>query len=259
MTPQGLGRRGIRAEIIIVLALSLGASALTSLLSLLAKLTAPTPLGEQTTSINAATSPREWVDFANQFLGNALALAPVALVLYLLWHPGRSGFRAVGLTLRGPGVSPGRDLGRALALLALIGVPGIALYAAGRALGATVAVVPAPSEHYWWTIPMLLFAAARAALEEEVIVIGYLFTRLRELGYGVWTIILGAALLRGTYHLYQGFGPFIGNVIMGIAFGWCYTRWGRVMPLVIAHFLMDVVAFVGYPLALGWWPELFAG
>ena len=50
-----------------------------------------------------------------------------------------------------------------------------------------------------------------------------------------WTIILAAAALRGSYHLYQGFGPFIGNFVMGVVFGWCYTRWGRVMPLVIAH------------------------
>ncbi len=38
---------------------------------------------------------------------------------------------------------------------------------------------------------------------------------------------------------------------MGVVFSWFYTsRWGRhrVMPLVIAHTLLDVVAFVGYAL-----------
>jgi len=30
------------------------------------------------------------------------------------------------------------------------------------------------------------------------------------------------------------------------------------MPLVVAHVLIDVVAFIGYPLAAGWWPSLFA-
>ena len=45
---------------------------------------------------------------------------------------------------------------------------------------------------------------------------------------------------------------------MGIVFGWAYQRWGRVMPLVIAHTLIDVIAFVGYPLAAAWWPGLFA-
>jgi hypothetical protein len=45
---------------------------------------------------------------------------------------------------------------------------------------------------------------------------------------------------------------------MGVVFGWCYARWGRTMPLVIAHWIIDIVSFVGYPLAVGWWPALFA-
>lgn len=105
---------------------------------------------------------------------------------------------------------------------------------------------------------MLVLAALRAGLQEEVIVVGYLFTRLRQLGWSRWSIILGAAVLRGSYHLYQGFGPFIGNAIMGVVFGWCYTRWGRVMPLVVAHVVIDIVSFVGYPLAVAWWPSIFA-
>ena len=49
-------------------------------------------------------------------------------------------------------------------------------------------------------------------------------------------------------HLYQGFGGFVGNALMGVIFGWIYTRTKRVMPLVVAHTLLDVVAFVGYAL-----------
>ena len=33
----------------------------------------------------------------------------------------------------------------------------------------------------WWTIPMLLFAAMQNALLEEVIAVGYLMERLRDL------------------------------------------------------------------------------
>ena len=42
--------------------------------------------------------------------------------------------------------------------------------------------------------------------------------------------------------------PFVGNIAMGIVFGWWYTRSKRVMPLVVAHTILDVVAFVGYAL-----------
>ncbi len=94
----------------------------------------------------------------------------------------------------------------------------------------------------------------RAALTEEVIFIGYLFDRLRRLGWSWWSIILATAALRGAYHAYQGLGAVVGNFAMGLVFGWCYRRWGRVMPLVIAHTLIDVVAFVGYPLAVALFP-----
>ena len=33
---------------------------------------------------------------------------------------------------------------------------------------------------------------------------------------------------------------------MGLIFGLIYLRWKRVAPLVVAHALLDVVAFVGY-------------
>lgn len=240
-------------EIAIVLGLSLGASAVYSIVSLLSIVTAGKTLAGSSTSLNSSQSPREWLDFTYQFLSLFFALVPVALALYLLWRPGRSAFRRVGLDL----TQPGRDVGRGLLLLAVIGVPGIAFYAVGRMLGLTVAVNAAPLEGYWWTIPMLIFSAIRAGLQEEVIVVAYLFEKLRQLGWNTWSIILSTSLLRGSYHLYQGVGPFVGNVVMGVVFGWCYQRWGRVMPLVVAHAIIDIVSFVGYPLAAAWWPGIF--
>ena len=65
-------------------------------------------------------------------------------------------------------------------------------------------------------------------------------------------------MIRGSYHLYQGAGAFLGNAVMGLIFGYLYRRWGRVMPLLIAHFLIDAVTFVGYALLAGhvsWLPK----
>lgn len=243
----------LRIEILIVLALSLGASAVYSIVSIADRLTRPAPLGQQSAAINQPQSTREWLDFTYQALDLVFGLAAVALVLYLLWMPRQSAFRRIGLDF----TSPRRDFGVGFGLFAAIGIPGLALYAAGRALGWTVAVLPAPLDPRWWTIPILILAALKAALIEEVIVVGYLFTRLRELGVGVWPTIVGSALLRGTYHLYQGFGPFVGNALMGVVFGWLYAKRGRTMPLVITHWLLDIASFVGYPLAAAWWPGLF--
>ena len=55
-------------------------------------------------------------------------------------------------------------------------------------------------------------------------------------------------VVRASYHLYQGIGPALGNAVMGIVFGYWYQRTGRVVPLVVAHAVLDIVAFVGYAL-----------
>lgn len=243
----------LRWEIGIVLAVSVGQAALYSVLSLIRALLRPTPIGDQQTQLNPSRDAAAFWDVLYQVLSVFFGLSLVALVVFLLWEPGGNALRRIGLDFRGFG----RDAGRGILLALAIGVPGLALYAIGRALGITVQVQASPLDAAWWTVPLLVLAALRAGLTEEVIFIGYLFDRLRRLGWGWWSIILTTAALRGAYHAYQGIGPIIGNFVMGVVFGWCYRRWGRVMPLVIAHTVIDIVAFIGYPLAVGLWPGLF--
>jgi uncharacterized protein len=152
----------------------------------------------------------------------------------------------------------GRDALWGVALVLVIGIPGLALYLTGRAMGLAPTVVATGLDEHWWTIPVLLLSAFRAGVTEEVIVVGYLFARLRDLRWGTWTIILTAAVLRGAYHLYQGVPAFFGNVAMGVLFGWLYSRYGRLLPLIVAHTLIDAAVFVGYPFAVAVLPELFA-
>jgi membrane protease YdiL (CAAX protease family) len=78
--------------------------------------------------------------------------------------------------------------------------------------------------------------------------VGYLMTRLRQLGWSEGGALVAQALLRGCYHLYQGLGGFVGNVVMGLVFGRVWQRTNRLWALVGAHALIDVVAFVGYAL-----------
>ena len=76
--------------------------------------------------------------------------------------------------------------------------------------------------------------------------LAYLFNRLRALNWQWWQIVVFSAVVRGAYHLYQGFGGGIGNVVMGLVFGYLYLRWRRVGPLVVAHVILDLVSFIGY-------------
>ncbi|NNC11219.1 CPBP family intramembrane metalloprotease [Planctomonas sp. JC2975] len=240
-------------EVAIVLGLSLGQSAVYSILTIVQRLAAPTPLKDQSAEVNQSQSPTPWLDFTYQALDIVFALMAVALVIYLLWRPQQTGFRRIGLDWS----RPWRDLGSGALLFAVIGVPGLGFYALSRVFGITVSVGTWPDPSYWWTAGMLLLSAVRAALQEEVIMIGYLFARLKQLGWNSWWVIIASALVRGSYHLYQGIGPFFGNAVMGVVFGWCYRRWGRTAPLVVAHSLLDIVSFIGYPIAVALWPGVF--
>ncbi|TXK20043.1 CPBP family intramembrane metalloprotease [Homoserinibacter sp. GY 40078] len=246
-------RGRIAWEIAIVLALGLGQSAVYAIVALVYRLTSEVALADQTATLNPSRSDREVFDLIYQLLGIAFALAPVLLVGYLLWSPRRPHLASLGLE----GGRFGRDAGWGALLVVAIGLPGIALYLGGRALGLFVAVDPGGLGDHWWTIPVLLLAAARASIQEEVVVLGYLFARLRQAGWGVWPIIVATSVLRASYHLYQGPGAFIGNLLMGLLFGVLFARSGRLAPFLVAHFLIDAAVFVGYPWVAGMWPELF--
>ena len=252
------GRARLWWEIVIVLCLGLGQSAVYAIVRLADISTRGQSLSQQTATLNPTLNDREVFDFIYQVLDIGFSLVPVLLVCFLLWMPQRPHLARLGLPDRhGGGARPASDGIRGLVLALIIGAGGILIYLGAKALDLGVTVNPAGLDPRWWTIPVLLLSALRAGLQEELVVLGYLFARLREVGWSTWQIIVGAALLRGSYHLYQGFGGFVGNVLMGLIFGWLFARWGRVLPFVIAHFLIDAAIFVGYPWAASAFPTLF--
>jgi membrane protease YdiL (CAAX protease family) len=251
----GLSAPVLRRETVLVLALSLGASALSALISFVGSLTAPGSLADQAARMNTSAAPdRPWLDLAWQLFGIVTALVPVLLVAHLLRREGVGGLQAMGCDLK----RPRSDLGRGAVVAACVGGTGLLLYLGARAAGANLTVVPENLPDVWWQIPVLVAAAVQNAAVEEVIVVGYLLRRLDQTGWSPWGALAVSALLRGTYHLYQGLGGFVGNMAMGVLFVLLYRRWGRVGPLLAAHALIDIVAFVGYALLagrVGWLPS----
>lgn len=247
-------------EILVVLMLSYGMSALYSLVGIANRLSQPTPLSQQTATLNRPLATQELFDLIYQLLGVVSGLAPVALVVWLVWRDTSPRLGAIGIGW--PDGFSWRKMRHEIAvgfgLAALIGVPGIGVYLAARALDLGVTVVPTALDAHWWTIPVLILWALRAGIGEEVVVVGYLFDRLKSVGWTPWVIVGAAAVLRGTYHLYQGFGGFAGNIAMGLIFGAIYLRTKRLAPLIIAHVIIDITAFVGYPLAIILFPGVFA-
>ncbi len=234
-------RRALNIEIAVVLAVTFGLSAYTALL----KLTEAVLLGlaGQTVALNPKRSPFDLIDLGLHLAGILQLLAWGALALYLLW---RSGFGPAKIGLARPQWRAD-GLG-GLGLAALIGLPGLAFYVLARLLGLSADVEPAELYDTWWRIPVLLGVAFANGWAEEIIVVGFLLTRLRQLDVSPGRALVISSLLRGAYHLYQGYSAGVGNVVMGLVFGYAWQRTGRLWPLIIAHTLIDAVAFVGYAL-----------
>jgi membrane protease YdiL (CAAX protease family) len=257
-TPEAADGRGAvqrwpwLAELGVVLWVSLGASAVWALLRIVNRLTAGTPLADQQTSIITSVAPdRPWLDVSYQLVGVVLGVGPVALVLYLLARSGE-GRAAIGLDRLNR-----TDAARGVVLAAVVGGTGLVFYLVAYRLGLSVQIAAVTAEQFWWTVPVLLLSAMQNALLEEVVILGYALHRLRQAGVAPGTAVAATAVLRGAYHLYQGFGGFAGNLVMGLLFGWLFLRWRRTWPFVVAHFLIDAVAFVGYLLLrdqVGWLP-----
>ncbi|GAA1714435.1 CPBP family intramembrane metalloprotease [Dietzia cercidiphylli] len=236
-------RRLLTVEVVVVLLVTFGLAGLYSVLDLTSALLAPEPLAGQTATLNPSRSTHEWLDAAYQVLGVLRLMAWSVLPLVLLAHTG-IGPRAVGLVRD----RAGRQIAWGFGLAAVIGIPGLAFYLGAVAAGVNLQVAASGLTETWWRPAVLVLAAVGNGAAEEILVVGYLLVRLRQLGVPPVVALAGTALLRGSYHLYQGFGGGLGNLAMGIVFALWWMRTRRLWPLILAHTLLDVVAFVGYAL-----------
>ncbi len=241
-------RRGVRIEIAVVMAVTFGLSAYTAFLNLVEAVLLG--LAGRRIPLNPRRSPFDLIDLGLNLAVVFQLVSWGVLGLYLLW---RGGFRPAQIGL-------GRlrwraDLLGGVGLAALIGLPGLGLYVAARALGLSAHVEPAEVYATWWRIPVLVLTAFANGWAEEIIVVAFLLTRLHQLRVNSAAAMLASGLLRGAYHLYQGFSAGLGNVVMGLVFAYVWRRTGRLWPLIVAHGIIDSVAYVGYALAaghLGW-------
>ncbi len=227
-----VGRRTLAEELVLVLSLSLLAAAADALLSF-----AAAPVNSSVSVAAVPQTPR----LVEQLYSIVFALPPVWLVFYLL-RRNRERASAIGMAFDRPRF----DLTASVILALVVGVAGVGVYIAAVRLGTNRLVVPIPPLGLWWSLPILFLSAAQNALLEETVVVGYMVTRLQQIGTPGLMAVGASALLRGTYHLYQGWGGFTGNLAMGLLFGLVFLRWRRTWPLVMAHFLLDAGAGLLY-------------
>lgn len=224
-------RKRLLQELAIVLVVTFGMAGLRSLLRLISALLEPQPLNEQSTTLAAPQSQVNLIDLALQLCSAAVLFGWGFLGLYLL------GIRLPKLSRK--------DWLHGAGLAALIGLPGLGFYLTAVQLGLSKQVIPSELSS-WWEAPVLLLYSGANAFGEEIVVVLWLITRLKQLGVSTYTTLGISAVLRGSYHLYQGISAGFGNIIMGIIFSGYFLKTGKIWPLVLGHFLIDAVAFVGY-------------
>jgi membrane protease YdiL (CAAX protease family) len=181
------------------------------------------------------------VEFARQVAGIVFAVVPVWLVIHLARRSGE-GVESFGLDTSRLRL----DVAWGTVAALVVSAVGLGLYLLAIRLNVNRFVVPVPPLGHWWTIPVLLLGSLQSGLLEEVIVVAYLIRRLEQLGWAPVAALAGSAILRGSYHIYQGWGGVLGNVVLGLFFAWIFLRWRRVWPLITAHFLVDSMAGIAY-------------
>ena len=90
--------------------------------------------------------------------------------------------------------------------------------------------------------PTVVAVALINPLFEEVFVVAYLFDRLEK--FDVVSVVFISALIRVSYHLYQGWTGIISILPLGLIFAVAYWKTKNLWPLVLAHALMDLIGLL---------------
>lgn len=89
--------------------------------------------------------------------------------------------------------------------------------------------------------PVAILVSVVNPIYEELIYLGVVAASLRR--QTIPLALSGSLVARVVVHLYQGPLGIIGTVPMGLVFGAYYLKTRRLWPLVIAHGLLDILAF----------------
>ncbi len=164
--------------------------------------------------------------------------AVVPLALYLLTRTGQPpSALGIGVPTLGGDILPGLGLAAAsFGSEIVILIPLAPLLTHYRWLINSVPVGHVPAYYVIWGIAI----AITTSIAEEVLVNGYLITRLGQLGWTPKSALILSLVLRTSYHVYYGAG-----FLLTIPFGFFVTRsfqkHRRLTRSITAHFLFDAI------------------
>jgi uncharacterized protein len=96
-------------------------------------------------------------------------------------------------------------------------------------------------------MPSFVALAVTAGICEEFIYRGFAMAAFTRTGLPGWGVILVSSALFGLAHLYQGRGGFLGTMILGALFGVLRIVYDSLVPAIVWHIAVDVVAGIAGP------------
>ena len=238
-------RRRLVLELLLVLAIFPLPYAISAIVDLVSDVLGNGP-GQRTPILikgHAAAS------FPFELLLIMLPLAAAGLVAYLLTVPGpfgadakaqgEGGLKALGLdklNWRG-------DLALVIAVFVFCEL--IPIYGGSYVLHAigVHSVTPGTGHAPGYFVILDVVNGLTSGIVEEIVVLGFLVRRLEQLNLPSWAVVAIAVAVRGSYHLYYGWGV-LPILVWATVTVILYRRWRRLAPFIIVHMLWDSSLFV---------------
>jgi uncharacterized protein len=89
--------------------------------------------------------------------------------------------------------------------------------------------------------------AVTAGICEEFLYRAFAMAALARSGLPLWTTVVISSLLFGIAHLYQGRSGLLGTTLLGLIFGVARVGFGSLIPVMVWHAAVDVVAGIAGP------------
>jgi membrane protease YdiL (CAAX protease family) len=177
----------------------------------------------------------------NMLLGILSYLSTACLVPLALLLLSRTGQTPSVLGLQLPGLQ--KDLVPAIGIVAatfgtefLLLIPFAPFLHKNSRLVSPVPIGTVPHYYLIWG----LMIAATTAVAEEVLMNGYLMTRLSQLGWSQNGALILGIVLRTSYHVYYGIG-FVATIPLAYFVTRSFQKRGKLTRPVMAHFLYDAI------------------
>jgi CAAX protease family protein len=89
--------------------------------------------------------------------------------------------------------------------------------------------------------------AVTAGICEEFLYRGFLMAALNQAGIGSWAVVAISSAFFGLAHTYQGRSGVVGTTLMGLVFGAARAGSQSLVPVVVWHSVVDLVAGIAGP------------